>query len=145
MKAHSEHPEFNNIDPLKESYRETIANVPERLASIRQHHAALLCIDMQYLDAAPGYGVFADAANSGVPAEAQEYYFDSLDTYVLPNVRRLQDCFRASGMEVIHTRIQSMTQTAAIAARATNDWACTPPLVRKRPSFSNKSRRSATN
>lgn len=110
MKAHSEHPEFNNIDPLKESYRETIANVPERLASIRQHHAALLCIDMQYLDAAPGYGVFADAANSGVPAEAQEYYFDSLDTYVLPNVRRLQDCFRASGMEVIHTRIQSMTQ-----------------------------------
>ena len=59
-----------NIDPLKEAYRETIANVPERIAAIRRHHAALLCIDMQYLDAARGYGVFADAQQSGVPLEA---------------------------------------------------------------------------
>jgi len=29
---------------------------------------------------------------------------------VLPNVRRLQDAFRARGLEVIHTRIQSLTQ-----------------------------------
>jgi nicotinamidase-related amidase len=29
---------------------------------------------------------------------------------VLPNVRRLQDTFRATGLEVIHTRIQSLTR-----------------------------------
>ena len=29
---------------------------------------------------------------------------------MLPNVRRLQDAFRARGLEVIHTRIQSLTQ-----------------------------------
>ncbi|MCR9144127.1 MAG: cysteine hydrolase [bacterium] len=110
MKAKTENSEFENLDPLQESYRETIANVPERMDAIRRQHAALLCIDMQYLDAAPGYGVFADAASSGVPPEAQKYYFGSLDDYVLPNVRRLQDCFRNNGLEVIHTRIQSLTR-----------------------------------
>jgi len=65
---------------------------------------------MQYLDAAPGFGVFANAEASGVPVEAQEYYFDRLKYTVLPNVRRLQDAFRARRLEVIHTRIQSLTQ-----------------------------------
>jgi nicotinamidase-related amidase len=110
MKTTTDKNEFESLDPLQETYRETIANVPERMAAIRKQHAALLCIDMQYLDAAPGYGVFADAASSGVPPEAQKYYFGSLEDYVLPNVRRLQDCFRANGLEVIHTRIQSLTQ-----------------------------------
>jgi nicotinamidase-related amidase len=45
----------------------------------------------------------------GVPREAEEYYFNRLETQVLPNVRRLQDAFRAVGLEVIHTRIQSLT------------------------------------
>jgi nicotinamidase-related amidase len=65
---------------------------------------------MQYLDAAPGYGVFANAETSGIPVEAQEYYFDRLKYTVLPNVRRLQDAFRARELEVIHTRIQSLTE-----------------------------------
>ncbi len=42
--------------------------------------------------------------------EAHEYYFDRLKHIVLPNVRRLQDVCRANGLEVIHTRIQSLTQ-----------------------------------
>jgi nicotinamidase-related amidase len=65
---------------------------------------------LQYLDAAPGLGVFGNVEASGVPPEAQEYYFDRLKYTVLPNVRRLQDAFRARGLEVIHTRIQSLTQ-----------------------------------
>lgn len=101
--------ENESLDPLKKSYRETIANVPERRAAIRRLHTALLCIDLQYLDAAEGYGVFKDAAASGVPHEAQEYDFRTLKETVLPNVRRLQDCFRSHGLEVIHTRIQSLT------------------------------------
>lgn len=103
-------PEFLNVDPLREAYRESITEAPAVVESLQEHNTALLCIDLQYLDAAPGIGVFADADQSGVPTEAQEYYFDRLDRVVLPNVRRLQDAFRQRGLEVIHTRIQSLTQ-----------------------------------
>ncbi len=95
--------DFVDVDPLREAYRESITHSPDVTRSLEAHKTALLCIDMQYLDAAPGFGVFANA-------EAQEYYFDRLKYTVLPNVRRLQDAFRARGLEVIHTRIQSLTQ-----------------------------------
>lgn len=103
------HTNFLGIDPLAESYRESIVEAPAVLRSLQAHHTALLCIDIQYLDAAPGFGVFADAEKSGVPREAQEYYFNRLDELVLPNVRALQDGFRKASLEVIHTRIQSLT------------------------------------
>ena len=102
--------EFLHVDPLEEVYREAITDVPGVFDSLEQHKTALLVIDLQYLDAAPGFGVFADADKSGVPHEAQEYYFKRLDHVVLPNVRRLQDAFRDHKMEVIHTRIMSMTE-----------------------------------
>ncbi|MDH5446001.1 MAG: cysteine hydrolase [Gammaproteobacteria bacterium] len=103
-------PEYLNVDPLEETYRDSIVEIPEVQKSIEQHHTALLVIDIQYLDAAPGYGVFADVEKSGIPVEAQEYYFKRLDHIVLPNVARLQQAFRDCKLEVIHTRIMSMTQ-----------------------------------
>ena len=102
--------EFVDIDPLRDAYCQSITHSPDVTRSLEAHKTALLCIDMQYLDAAPGFGVFANAEASGVPVEAQEYYFDRLKYTVLPNVRRLQDAFRARGLEVIHTRIRSLTQ-----------------------------------
>lgn len=105
-----EHPEFLNVDPLRENYREAFIHGPTLRRSLERAGTALLCIDMQYLDAVRGYGVFANAEASGVPAEAQEYYFDRLEQIVLPNVRHLQDTFREAGLEVIHTRIQSLTR-----------------------------------
>ena len=102
--------DYLNIDPLEQSYRESITEAPGVVKSLEQHHTALLVIDVQYLDAAPGHGVFADLANSSVPPESQEYYFKRLDHVVLPNIRRLQDRFRDANLEVIHTRIMSMTQ-----------------------------------
>lgn len=101
--------DFLEVDPLRDTYRESITHVPAVKRSLQAHRTALLCIDMQYLDAAPGYGVFANVEASGVPPEAQEYYFDRLKYTVLPNVRRLQDAFRSHELEVIHTRIQSLT------------------------------------
>ncbi|MGD2118608.1 MAG: isochorismatase family cysteine hydrolase [Chromatiales bacterium] len=98
------------LDPLRDTYREHIAEAAGRTQSLERHNTALLCIDIQYLDAAPGFGVFADALSSGLPEESQAYYFDRLGQLVLPNVRKLQDMFRANRLEVIHTRIQSMTQ-----------------------------------
>ena len=101
---------FLEVDPLRDTYRKSITHAPSVTRSIQAHRTALLCIDLQYLDAARGYGVFADVTASGVPEAAQEYYFDRLQNIVLPNVRRLQDAFRANHLEVIHTRIQSLTQ-----------------------------------
>jgi nicotinamidase-related amidase len=104
------HSKYVDVDPLAGAYRESIAEAPAVVRSLEQHHTALLCIDLQYLDAAPGYGVFADSEKSGVPVEAQEYYFNRLDEMVLPNVSALQNAFRENGLEVIHTRIQSLTR-----------------------------------
>jgi len=101
---------YLNVDPLEDTYRESISEAPGLVESLQLHKTALLVIDLQYLDAAPGYGVFADAEKSGVPTEAQEYYFKRLDHVVLPNVRRLQDRFREAKLEVVHTRIMSLTK-----------------------------------
>ncbi len=99
-----------DIDPLRDVYRETIGHSPAHQKKLAAGDAALLTIDLQYLDAARGYGVFAEGASSGVSPEAQEYYFETLESRVLPNVRRLQDTFRGAGLEVIHIRIQALTR-----------------------------------
>jgi nicotinamidase-related amidase len=101
---------YVNIDPLRDSYRESITEAPAVVESLAKHNTALVVIDIQYLDAAPGHGVFADLASNTVPLEAQQYYFHRLETMVLPNVRKLQDAFRERGLEIIHTRIQSLTR-----------------------------------
>jgi nicotinamidase-related amidase len=70
---------------------------------------ALLCIDLQYLDAARGCGVFADPGYSAFGKEGEEYYFARLEKQVLPNVQKLQALFRDKGLEVIHIRVMSQT------------------------------------
>lgn len=99
-----------HIDPLKDVYHESFVDNPAHKDYLVNRSTALLCIDMQYLDAARGHGVFRDAERHQVSPEAQQYYFHRLDTMVFPNVRRLQDTFRGHGLEVIHTRIQALTR-----------------------------------
>lgn len=102
--------DFLQVDPLKPAYLESIVEHPAHFETLAAKHTALLIIDMQYLDAAQGHGIFADAAKSGVPLEAQEYYFCRLKNTVIPNIQKLQSAFRKHGLEVIHTRIQSLTK-----------------------------------
>ena len=97
-------------DPLLETYLDNLVDEERQLRELADRNAALLCIDMQYLDAADGYGVFADPDTSGVPRAGRRFYFSSLREWVLPNVRALQDAFRAAGLEVIHVRIQALTR-----------------------------------
>jgi nicotinamidase-related amidase len=100
-------------DPLRDTYREGFVTNPAHYEFLLQKDVALLCIDMQYLDAAEGYGVFKepeDGSAHPIPAEAKRYYFDSLNKRVIPNMHVLQNCFRSHKLEVIHTRIQSLTQ-----------------------------------
>lgn len=101
---------MERLDPLKSIYHESFVENPAHFQHLVTGGTGLLVIDMQFLDAARGCGVFADAANSGVPPEAQEYYFRTLEETVVPNIRRLQECFRTHHLEVIHTRIQSLTR-----------------------------------
>ncbi len=101
---------IEHIDPLREKYHQSFIDNPAHNDYLIHRNTALLCIDLQYLDAAPGHGVFRDSAQSGVSLEAQAYYFDRLENMALPNTRRLQDAFRSHQLEVIHTRIQSLTR-----------------------------------
>lgn len=68
---------------------------------------ALLVIDMQYLDAAWDSGICQVARRAGFEQDLL-YYHDRLQL-VVPNIRRLQEAFRARGLEVIHTKIASLT------------------------------------
>ena len=97
-------------DPLREHYREAFVTNPRRAEFLADGKVALLCIDVQYLDAAEGWGLFADPETSGVPEEARRYYFDRLKSRVLPGMRLLQDGFRKCGLEVIHCRICALTK-----------------------------------
>lgn len=97
-------------DPLKTVYHDSFIDTPSHYQYLISHDTALLCIDLQYLDAAEGYGVFRDESETGISPDARRYYFDSLEQRVLPNVRRLQDAFRTHRLEVVHTRIQSLTR-----------------------------------
>lgn len=102
-------PEADRLDPLRQTFRESIGEPEEILGALRAREVALLLIDLQYLDAAPGIGVFGEPAPAGATLEAQSYYFESLEKAALPNAARLLDAFRQHGLEVIHTRIQSLT------------------------------------
>lgn len=101
---------LEHIDPLKDVYHESFIDNPAHAEFLVAGKTALLCIDLQYLDAAPGHGVFSDAQQTSVSPEAQEYYFERLQAVTLPNVETLQDAFRLHNLEVIHTRIQALTK-----------------------------------
>jgi nicotinamidase-related amidase len=100
----------SHVDPLKVIYHESIVEHPAHFQHLIRRKTALLVVDMQFLDASEGVGIFKDAASSGVPLDAQRYYFDTLKNYVIPNIRALQECFRSHGLEVIHVRIQALAR-----------------------------------
>lgn len=97
-------------DPLLPRFAEKIAGAPEHYKPVRGNEVALLSIDLQYLGAMPGDGIFSDIEKYGIPPESQEYYFYQLHKVVLPNVQKLFRFFRKQKLEIIHTRIQSLTQ-----------------------------------
>ncbi len=104
------HPDDPKKDPLHQVYKKSLGqDNPTHYTFLAGGKSALLCIDLQYLDAARGHGIFQDVTSSGISPEAQEYYFHSLENTVLPNLAQLQRKFRLYNLEVIHTRIQSLT------------------------------------
>jgi nicotinamidase-related amidase len=78
-------------------------------SELRAGDTALLVIDLQYGDAHPDHGLLRRMRDRG-DGDVAAYYIDRLENLVIPNVRRLQDTCRETGIEVIHTKIESLTQ-----------------------------------
>jgi len=78
------------------------------MPTLARADTALLCIDLQYVDAHPDHGLGAIAKRLGID-DFLGYYWTQVRDLVLPNVRRLQATARAKGLEVIHVRVAGNT------------------------------------
>ena len=81
--------------------------------------AALLVVDVQEYCSRPGKGVFHDTKRSDMP-----YFFDRVDTVMVPNISKLLHVARMSGVEV-YTVIESLT---ADGRDASLDYKLSGPL-----------------
>jgi nicotinamidase-related amidase len=77
-------------------------------AEIQPGTTALLIVDMQRHSAHRDGSTLQKVRAAGF-ADIAEGFGERLDL-IVPNIRRLQDAFRAAGIEVIHVRIASMTE-----------------------------------
>jgi len=68
---------------------------------------ALLIIDMQYSDASMEAGIFAEKRDRGLTAGLD--YFEGELAKIVPTIQHLQAACRSTGIEVIFSRIQSMS------------------------------------
>jgi nicotinamidase-related amidase len=71
--------------------------------------SALLFIDVQNFSARKDGGEFSGLTEAEMDA-TYGYYFDRLADSALPNMQALQTAFRAAGIEVMYTVIESLTK-----------------------------------
>jgi ureidoacrylate peracid hydrolase len=71
--------------------------------------SALLFIDVQNFSARRDGGEFKDVSDSEI-GDKYGYYFERLKSVAIPNMQRLQKAFRAAGIEVLYTTIESLTK-----------------------------------
>ena len=90
----------------EEALRRRYPELPE--PQISQENTALLVIDMQYEDAHRDWGIAARFKTRG-DEEALQEYIDRLEL-IIPNIQQLLEQFRQLSMEVIYTRIESLTK-----------------------------------
>jgi ureidoacrylate peracid hydrolase len=88
---------------MSSKFSREVPVVPER--------TALLFIDVQNFNARPDGGKYRAAGLTSEQAAAKfEYFFNRLDEVVVPNMQRLQRACRESGIEVMYSTIESLTQ-----------------------------------
>lgn len=76
--------------------------------ALRREDSALLVIDMQYADAHIEHGIFKYRREHGFTNGLE--YVDRRLRLIVPNIARLQAACRACGVEVLFTRIRSLTR-----------------------------------
>lgn len=95
-----------STDELQEMLITLFGELPE--PQLTRDNTALLCIDVQYMDAHLDYGLGARAKALGLQ-DKLGYYWSRLDELVLPNMQRVLAAARRAGIEVIHVRVASQT------------------------------------
>ena len=90
-------------DPFFELVPEAVIEFP-----FEPKKAALVIIDMQYLDAHPD-GWMGRLARAKGQEHLLKYRFEAI-AKILPNIQKLQQACRASGVEVIHVRVAFATE-----------------------------------
>lgn len=71
--------------------------------------SALLFIDVQNFAAKRDGGEFKDVPDEEIESK-YGYFFDRLNSLVIPNMQKLQAAFRRAGIEVLYTTIESLTK-----------------------------------
>ncbi len=72
-------------------------------------HSALLFIDVQNFSVRRDGGEFRDVSDAEISGR-YGYYFDRLRSVAVPNMQKLQQAFRAAGIEVLYTTIEALTK-----------------------------------
>ncbi|MGF6313137.1 ureidoacrylate peracid hydrolase [Bradyrhizobium sp. i1.8.4] len=80
-----------------------------REVPLNPKQSALLFIDVQNFCVRRDGGEFKDVPDAEI-AGKYGYYFDRLNRVAIPNMQRLQAAFRAAGIEVLFTTIESLTK-----------------------------------
>ncbi len=70
--------------------------------------SGLLFIDVQNFSVSRDGGEFGEVSDADI-AGKYGHYFDRIKTTALPNMQKLQKGFRAAGIEVMYTTIESLT------------------------------------
>lgn len=104
------------IDP-RDPYIGWRPRLPE--LDVRRDNTALVVIDMQYSCASADHGMHAQRRAMGFGAAVD--YIAERTAVIVPNIARLQDAFRARGMEVVFARICAMTQDGRDRSKAHKD------------------------
>ncbi len=76
---------------------------------VEPERATLLFIDVQNFCALRNGGEFKELSPAELEAK-HGYYFNELETRVIPNMQRLQAGCRAAGIEVVYTLIRNLTR-----------------------------------
>lgn len=86
-------------------------DVLSREQAVEPARSALLFVDVQNLNARPDGGVYtAQGLDPAAALARYDYYFHRLDTIALPNMERLRQACRRSGVEVLYTVIENLTR-----------------------------------
>ncbi|MDX1786089.1 MAG: cysteine hydrolase, partial [Roseovarius sp.] len=72
-------------------------------------HSALLFVDVQNFSANRQGAEFKDLSEAEF-TEKYGWYFDQLNSAVIPNMQRIQAAARGAGVEVMYTTIESLTR-----------------------------------
>jgi ureidoacrylate peracid hydrolase len=71
--------------------------------------SALLFIDVQNFSVRRDGGEFKDVSDAEIK-DKYGYYFERIASVAIPNMQRLQAAFRAAGIEILYTTIESLTR-----------------------------------